>query len=233
MGSDRQHHERCNQPAGCYQWDTDDHVPCTVAVSTALNQGVPAAPYVNDVNTAIFAGSSSDNRPGNVVSETRRIFVVGQRTSQLATAGSYAGVRHYSRSLQAFTQHYGLITCGSSTAAFEFKTANIPLGQTYGDPWLSDPIQSRRSTLARMDRWADTRVVHRSFNRRTGVRIGLRGNDPSYWPKLAFGSAFNQGPDPLRHRWTLDFTVQCCARFQQHHGGQQPGAVDLAPSALG
>jgi hypothetical protein len=58
----------------------------------------------------------------------------------VATAGTHAGVRHFSRALQAYTPYFGQITCPSTgdTADFTFTTGNIPLGIAYGDPWLSD-----------------------------------------------------------------------------------------------
>ena len=112
------------------------------ACTIQLSQSAGFTPLALDVDPGTFANSNSDlSRPSTVSAGLSRTVVLGQRTAQLATAGTHAGVRHFSRSLQAYTPYFGQITCPSTgdTAAFTFTTGNIPLGQTYGDPWLSDP----------------------------------------------------------------------------------------------
>jgi len=110
---------------------------CTVQVS----QSASLSPLALDVDPGTFANSNMDlSRPSTAKVGLARAIVIGQRGAALATAGTYAGIRHYSRALQAYTPYYGVITCPSTgdTLNFNFSTGNIPLGQTYGDPWLSD-----------------------------------------------------------------------------------------------
>lgn len=214
-------------------WSTSDSTICTVAVSATQNGGIPTSPFVNDVNTSIFYGSSSDNRPGNIVDGNERMFVVGQRTSQLATAGAYAGLRHYSRSLAALTPYYGLITCGASTAPFTFTTTNIPLGETYGDPWLSDPTHPGEQPWPE---WLGGLTPESFIDPLTGTfqyRVGLRGNAPSYWASLAFGSAFNQSQSPCDAAgpWTAPCNVATGTGTTTVGNSQAPLVLRLPLSA--
>jgi hypothetical protein len=103
---------------------------CTVAVS----QSSSLAPLVNDVNPSLFAGAGSDQRSGNLVTGTSRVVVIGQRTAALALDGNL-----YSRALQAFTQYYFQVTCGATTGAAQFTTANPPRGNSAPDsvPFVS------------------------------------------------------------------------------------------------
>lgn len=92
---------------------------CTIQVSESPG----LTPLVLDMDPAIFANSNIDlSRPSTVTSGRSREVVIGQRTAQHATAGTYSGVRHFSRALQAYTPHYGAITCPSTgeTATFKF-----------------------------------------------------------------------------------------------------------------
>jgi hypothetical protein len=120
---------------GIIAYTAPDANPCTVQVS----ENSSLSPLVPDIDPTIFANSDLDNRVGSISNGTAREFVIGQRAAQLATAGLYAGIRHYSRALQAYTTHYGQVTCDSQTTTFSFTTTNIPLGNTYPDPWLNDP----------------------------------------------------------------------------------------------
>ncbi|MGA2132407.1 MAG: hypothetical protein ABSH50_08950 [Bryobacteraceae bacterium] len=169
-----------------------DQNPCTIQVS----ENASLAPLVHDVDPAIFAGSDQDNRPGNMTGGTARVAVIGKRSAELATAGTYAGVRHFSRALEAFTAHYASIACGSDTATFTFSTSNIPLGNTYGDPWLQDPAHPGDQP------WPEAvgGVQPESFiDPLTGVllqRIGTRGQNWGYWAHMPFGTAYNQGQLP-------------------------------------
>ena len=165
---------------------------CTLQVSQSAGLTPPAL----DVDPGTFANSNSDlSRPSTVVSGLSRTVLIGQRTAQYATAGTYSGVRHFSRALQAYTPYFGMITCPSTgdTANFTFTTSNIPLGGTYGDPWLSDAAHPGDQP------WPEAvgGLAAESFiDPFTGVllqRLGLRGNNWGYWNRISFGSAFNQG----------------------------------------
>ena len=70
---------------------------CTIQVS----QSAGLTPLALDVDPGTFANSNSDlSRPSTVTSGLARTVVLGQRTAQYATAGTHAGVRHYSRALR-------------------------------------------------------------------------------------------------------------------------------------
>jgi len=164
---------------------------CTIQVS----QSAGLTPLAVDVDPGTFANSNSDlSRPSTVSSGLSRTVVIGQRRAQYATAGTYSGVRHFSRSLQADTPYFGKITCPSTgdSLAFTFTTGNIPLGQVYGDPWLNDPSHPGDQP------WPEALggLTPESFNDPlTGahaVRVSLRGNAGITVPR-SFGSAFNQG----------------------------------------
>ena len=189
---------------------------CTVAVS----QSAGLTPLALDVDPNTFANSNSDlSRPSTVAAGLSRTVVVGQRTAQYATAGPYSGLRHFSRALQADTPYFGQITCPSTgdILPFTFTTGNIPLGQTYGDPWLQDPTHPGDQP------WPESLggLTPESFiDPLTGTlqyRVGLRGNMPTIW-NLPFGSAFNQGqvtPCDSAGPWTTP-----CAIVSGGGGGQ-------------
>ena len=169
-----------------------DQNPCTVEVS----ENNSFSPLVHDTDPSIFAGSGQDNRPGGLSNGQARLVVVGKRGAELATAGPYAGVRHFSRALQANTAHFGRVQCGADSATFTFTTTNIPVGNTYGDPWLQD------ATHPGDQPWPESLggLAPESFiDPLTGVwlqRIGLRGQNWGYWSNMAFGTAYNQGQMP-------------------------------------
>ena len=169
-----------------------DQNPCTIQVS----ENSSLSPLVPDVDPSIFAGSDRDNRPGNLTSGQTRLAVIGKRSSELATSGPFTGIRHFSRAFEAYTQHYGRVQCGQDSAAFTFTTTNIPLGNTYGDPWLQD------ATHPGDQPWPESvgGVTPESFvDPLTGVllkRIGTRGQNWGYWSNMPFGTAYNQGQMP-------------------------------------
>ena len=163
---------------------------CTIQVSTSAS----LTPLALDVDPGTFANSNSDlSRSSTVINGLSRRVVVGQRTVQYATSGPYAGVRHFSRSLALNTPYFGQITCPSTgdTLPFTFTTTNIPLGQVYGDPWLTDSNPGDQPFPEAL-----AGLTPESFNDpETGantVRVSMRGNQPTTW-SLSFGSAFNQG----------------------------------------
>lgn len=182
---------------------------CTIQVS----QNASLTPLALDVDPGTFANSNLDlSRPSTVATGLARTVLLGQRTAQYATAGTYAGVRHFSRALQAYTPYFGTITCPSSsdTINFTFTTGNIPLGITYGDPWLADASHPGDQP------WPEVvgGLATESFiDPLTGVllqRLGLRGNNWGYWNKVQFGSAFNQGqttPCDAAGPWTAPCNV--------------------------
>lgn len=169
-----------------------DRNPCTIQVS----ENGSLTPLVHDVDPAIFTGADQDNRPGNISSGNTRIAVIGQRSAELASAGVYAGLRHFSRALQADTPHYGRIVCGSDTATFTFSTTNIPLGNTYGDPWLQDSAHPGDQPWPESVGGLDPESF---IDPLTGVllkRVGTRGQNWGYWAHMPFGTAYNQGELP-------------------------------------
>ncbi|MGA3039332.1 MAG: hypothetical protein ABSF54_00930 [Bryobacteraceae bacterium] len=189
-------------------YDAPDGNACIIQ----LSQSSSFTPLALDVDPGTFINSNSDlARPSTVTSGLTRTVLLGQRTAQLATAGPYAGVRHFSRALQAFTTYFGQITCPSTGdyLTFNFITANIPLGQTYGDPWLSDPVHPGDQPWPE---WVGGLTPESFIDPLTGTlqyRIGLRGNNPNIW-NLKFGSAFNQGqvtPCDAAGPWTSPCSV--------------------------
>jgi hypothetical protein len=190
------------------EYDAPDGNACTIQ----LSQSSGLTPLALDVDPGTFINSNSDlARPSTVTSGLTRTAVLGQRTAQLATAGQFAGVRHFSRTLQALTPYFGQITCPSTgdNLTFNFTTSNIPLGQTYGDPWLSDPLHPGDQPWPE---WVGGLTPESFIDPLTGTlqyRIGLRGNTPQVW-NLAFGSAFNQGqntPCDSAGPWTSPCSV--------------------------
>jgi len=169
------------------------------ACAVQVSQNSSLTPLALDVDPGTFANANLDlSRASTVVSGLSRTVVIGQRTAQYATAGTYSGVRHFSRALEAYTPYFGQITCPSTgaTFSFTFTTGNIPLGSSYGDPWLSDSAHPGNQP------WPEVTggLTPESFvDPLTGVllqRLGLRGNNYGYWGNMAFGSAYDQGQNP-------------------------------------
>src|SRR6185312_16613598 len=82
-------------------YDSTVDAACTVQVSASSS----LTPLVNDVNPVLFSGSNSDQRSGDIVNGRSRTIVIGKRDAEMASDG-----KHYSRALQAYTQHFFKIT---------------------------------------------------------------------------------------------------------------------------
>jgi hypothetical protein len=108
--------------------------PDSTACSVEVSESAAYSPVVFDVDGSKFTGAALDSRTGNVPTGRDRIFVIGKRAAGKALDG-----RFYSRALQAHTLHYYRITCGTDTATGTFRTTNIPLGNTYPEPYPVDP----------------------------------------------------------------------------------------------
>ena len=98
--------------------------PCKVKVSESNT----LAPLVHDVNPALFTGADGDDRASGLSNGTARIVVVGGRTTEQGTGGSF-----YSRALQANTTHYYSVVCGTAVATGTFATLNVPIGNTFNE----------------------------------------------------------------------------------------------------
>ena len=101
-----------------------DTTPCQIQVSENSN----FQPLVHDVDPSLFAGADSDQRPGSLGGQGQRTFVVGKRIADTASDGLI-----YSRALQANTNHFYKVTCGTAETSGTFTVANIPFGVTYLD----------------------------------------------------------------------------------------------------
>ncbi len=108
--------------------------PGASACSLQVSESASLQPLVHDVDPALFPGEDQDSRTGNLTSGRARVFVIGKRRADQGTDGNW-----YSRALQAYTQHYYLITCGTDTATGTFTTGNIALGNTYNEDLPADP----------------------------------------------------------------------------------------------
>jgi hypothetical protein len=93
-----------------------------------VSESPSLSPLDHDVDSSLFPGANLDSRAGTVVNGAARTFVAGTRRSDLATDNKL-----YSRALQANTQHYYQVTCGSTSVTGQFMTANPPLGNSYSD----------------------------------------------------------------------------------------------------
>jgi hypothetical protein len=135
-------------------WQTITAVPspssltflnATGGTAAAGNVGV----LVDDVNPALFSGADQDSRAGNITAGRMpvagqslslaapagrtRTFVIGLRNAQFASDGD----RH-SRALQVNARHHFTLTCGTQSFDQEFRTQNIPLGDTHNEGPLAD-----------------------------------------------------------------------------------------------
>ncbi len=102
--------------------------PSASACTVQISESQSLSPLVHDVDPSLFPGANLDSRPGNPANGLRRSFVVGNRRSDLASDNKL-----YSRALQANTQHWYQVSCGTATGSGSFSTANPPLGNNYPD----------------------------------------------------------------------------------------------------
>jgi hypothetical protein len=165
---------------------------CTLKVTA----GTPGGPLVNDVNPDLFDGADGDGRPGNLVSGTARVFVVGKRAAERAKNG-----RMSSRALEAFTRHYYEIACGNEKASGEFETTNLALGNTAPEPYPVDPDRPGEYAWPNMDFGAGPNEKH--VDPQTGILINRLTGPKSYlhdsFPDLPIAGAIDTGAGP--NRW--------------------------------
>ena len=113
--------------------------PNLAACMVEVSESQTFRPLAHDVDPGLFAGANLDDRPESTSAGMQRIFVAGKRRAEKGLDGHW-----YSRALQAFTNHFFRITCGSSQATGSFLTANIALGNTYNEALPADPDVSNR-----------------------------------------------------------------------------------------
>jgi hypothetical protein len=116
-------------------------------VSTITTSGVHGL-YVYDHVTIAGVYDSSFNAVDAVVltTPTTASFTYANVGSNGSSSGGTATrVNRFSRTLQADTQHWYRIACGGDTYDGTFRTANVPLGSTYGEltafDWSSAPMK--------------------------------------------------------------------------------------------
>jgi len=108
--------------------------PSAAACSVQVSQAAGFQPLVHDVDPTLFPGENLDSRTGSLGSGLERVFVIGKRRAEQGADGHW-----YSRALEAYTEHYYRITCGTDTASGTFTTTNIALGNTYNEDLPSNP----------------------------------------------------------------------------------------------
>lgn len=172
--------------------------PDTNACTMQVSQNPTYTPLVLDVDPNTFANSNSDlSRSSTIAAGRSRVLVIGQRTAQYATAGPYSGIRHYSRALEAYSLYYYQITCGSDTVSGTFNTTNIPMGNSYGEPYLSDPSHPGEQPWPE---FLGLSAPRDSFiDPLTGLylqAVTLRGNNISGGSQNNVYTAYNQGQTP-------------------------------------
>jgi hypothetical protein len=167
-----------------------DESPCRVEVSEFPS----FTPLAHDVDPVLFLGADQDTRPGSVVEGRARYFVAGRRIAEPASDG----VR-YSRALQANTLHYFRVTCGASTAAGTFQTANIPLGDTSVEQPPFDSSAPFNYAWPSLDLLDKTRTY---VDPQTGVLI-KRMTGPGEWMDgMALNQKFSTTVFDLNGAWT-------------------------------
>lgn len=110
-----------------FSYTAPDDAPCSVVVKDEANV------VAHDTDVALFPGSDTDNRAGNIVSGRSRVVVVGKRRSDAASDG-----KMYSRALEADSPYTLQVTCGASTGTLKFRTNTVSLGNSAPDPYPFD-----------------------------------------------------------------------------------------------
>lgn len=197
--------------------------------ASALSGGVPggnAGVLVDDVNPALFSGAGQDSRAGNVTdgqtaaagqllslaqqAGKSRTFVIGKRTAEVALDGN-----RYSRALQAYSRHHFTLTCGTQSFDQEFRTANIPTGDTHNEGPLADrnnPGQYAYPTV----QWNNQ--AQSLIDPVTGLR-SIRATAPQGTPSTAqtfataidSQTAWNNPTGPLANTGAASFTGPCAS----------------------
>jgi hypothetical protein len=168
----------------------DDSTPCQVQVSRApsLQRLVP------DVNPTLFAGADLDTRPGSSgTGSTSRFYVVGLRRADLAADG-----KRHSRALEAATQYYAQVTCGTVTSgpAVTFTTLNPSLGNNFPEPPPFDPKGFGNYAWPTID-WQDQSKVY--VDPMTGIAL-KRVTSPGWYGVLQTEKSFAFAID-LNNAW--------------------------------
>ncbi len=147
--------------------------PGTGACTLEVSESPTLTPLVHDVDPVLFRGADRDDRAGNIVSGTNRVFVVGRRAAQRAADG-----RMYSRALQANTAHYYRLRCGTQVWTSSFRTANLAPGNTAPDPYPVDPERPGEYAWPNMNFGAGTNEKH--VDPQTGILINRLTGPKSY-----------------------------------------------------
>jgi hypothetical protein len=96
---------------------------CMIAVSDQSGLGVT----VWDLDGSTFANANIDTgRPDTIQDGMNRTVILGHRSVEKGLDGLF-----YSRALQANTQHFVTVACGSDSGSATFTTQNIPFGGSY------------------------------------------------------------------------------------------------------
>lgn len=114
-------------------YNSPDDAACTLELSESASY----TPLVHDVDTGYYTGANADSRAGNITIGRSRVFVLGKRSIELATTGTYVG-KYFSRALQSNTKHYYRLTCTAGNVTGSFYTLALPNGNTYGEPFQGD-----------------------------------------------------------------------------------------------
>lgn len=115
---------------------TTDQASCNAAGSLAVYEGTSATgTVINDVNGTLFTNADKlDSRASTFISGSTHMAVVGLRRAEQAADGKF-----YSRSPPTDTSLFIQAKCGTDTVSLVTATSNIPLGNTWAEPYRYDP----------------------------------------------------------------------------------------------